>query len=110
MWTVSPNNNVCVTEATGMNMDGCDMPNDNIFALFWAIGDVVGPHGGKMKNRDFVVMDILEIKTIVFICLPVTEGCDSFPKRLDLALALNKTNEGVKNNELPSIMINRGTL
>ena len=49
-----------------------------------------------MKNRDFVVMDILEIKTIVFICLPVTEGCDSFPKRLDLALASNKTNEGIK--------------
>ena len=41
-------------------------------------------------------MVFLEIKITVFTCLPGTEGCDSFPKRLDLALALNKTNEGVK--------------
>ena len=33
-----------------MDTNGCDMPNDSNFALFWAIGDVVGPHGGKMKN------------------------------------------------------------
>ena len=41
-------------------------------------------------------MAILEIKITVFTYLPGTEGCDSFPERLDLALAPNKTNEGVK--------------
>ena len=68
-----------------------------IMHFFWTVGGVVGPHGGKMKNWDFVVMDILEIKIIIFICLLVTEGgCDSFPKHLDLALAPNTINEGVK--------------
>ena len=64
--------------------------------LFLAIGGVVGPHGGKIKIWYFVLMDILEIKIIIFICLPVTEGCDSFLKHLDLALARNKSNEGVE--------------
>ena len=41
-------------------------------------------------------MVILEIKTTVFTCLLSDEGCDSFPKHLDLALAPNKTHEGVK--------------
>ena len=35
-------------------------------------------------------------KITVFACLLSSEGCDSFPKHLDLALAPNKTNEGVK--------------
>ena len=43
-----------------------------------------------------VVMVLLEIKIAVFTCLLSSEGCDSFSKHLDLALALNKTNEGVK--------------
>ena len=41
-------------------------------------------------------MVILEIKITVFACLLSSEGCDSFPKHLDLALVPNKTNEGVK--------------
>ena len=41
-------------------------------------------------------MAILEIKITIFTCLPGTKGCDSFPECLDLALAPNKTNEGVK--------------
>ena len=41
-------------------------------------------------------MVILEIKITVFACLLSHEGCDSFLKHLDLALAPNKTNEGVK--------------
>ena len=41
-------------------------------------------------------MVILEIKINVFAFLLSSEGCDSFPKHLDLALAPNKTNEGVK--------------
>ena len=40
-------------------------------------------------------MVFLEIKITVFTCLPGTEECDSFPERLDLALAPNKTNEAV---------------
>ena len=72
------------------------MPNDSNFALFWAVGDVVCPHGGKMKNADFVIMLFLEIKITVFACLLSDEGCDSCPKHLDLALAPNKTNQGVK--------------
>ena len=41
-------------------------------------------------------MVIFGIKITVFTCLPGTEGCDSFPKCLDVALAPNKTNGGVK--------------
>ena len=41
-------------------------------------------------------MVILEINITVFACVLSIEGCDSFPKHLDLALAPNKTNEGVK--------------
>ena len=41
-------------------------------------------------------MAILELKITVFTYLPGTEECDSFPERIDLALAPNKTNEGVK--------------
>ena len=41
-------------------------------------------------------MVILEIKFTVFSCLLSNEGCDRFPKHLDLALTPNKTNEGVK--------------
>ena len=41
-------------------------------------------------------MVILEIKITVFACLLSDEGCDSFPKYLDLVLAPNKMNEGVK--------------
>ena len=52
--------------------------------------------GEKRRIGDFVVVVILEIKTTVFTCLLSSEGCDSFPKHLDLALAPNKTNEGVK--------------
>ena len=43
-----------------------------------------------------VVVVILKIKITVFTCLLSSEGCDSFPEHLDLALAPNKTNEGVK--------------
>ena len=34
MCTVGPNDNLWLTEATGMDMNGCDMPNDSNFALF----------------------------------------------------------------------------
>ena len=41
-------------------------------------------------------MVILEIKITVFACLLSNELCDSFVKHLNLELAPNKTNEGVK--------------
>ena len=41
-------------------------------------------------------MAMLEKKITVCACLLSSEGCDSFPKHLDLALAPNKTNEGVE--------------
>ena len=53
MCTAGPNDNLWLTEATGMDTNGCDMTNNSTFALFWAAGDVVGPHGGKMKNWRF---------------------------------------------------------
>ena len=57
-----------------------------------------------MKNWDFVIKVILEIKITGFTYLLSDEGCNSFPKHLDLALAPKKTNEG---NETPGNMINR---
>ena len=95
----NPNDSFWTTEvtATGMDTNGCDMPNDSKFALFWALGGVVGPHGGNMKNRRFVVVVILEIKINGFTCLLSSEGCDSFPKHLlDMVRAPNTTNEGIK--------------
>jgi len=43
-----------------------------------------------------MVMVIFEIKITVFTCLLNSDGCDSFPKHLDLAPATNKTNKGVE--------------
>ena len=67
-----------------------------ILLFFWAVGDVICPHGGKMKKLRCCNYGILEIKITVVACLLSNEGCDSFPKHLDLALAPSKTNEGVK--------------
>ena len=53
MCTAGLNDNLWFTEATGMDTNGCDIPNDSNFALFWTMGSVVGPHGGKMKNMRF---------------------------------------------------------
>ena len=47
------------------------------------------------KNH-FKKEHFLEIKITVFTCLLRDEGCNSFSKHLDLALAPNETNEGVK--------------
>ena len=57
-----------------------------ILLLFWAIGVIEGPHESKMKIGHVVVMNLLEIKKSVFACLLREEGCDSFPKHLNLAL------------------------
>ena len=35
MCTAGPNDNLWLPEATGMDTNGCDMPNDSIFSLFW---------------------------------------------------------------------------
>ena len=50
MCITGPNDNVWWTEATEIDTNGCDMPNDSNFAFFLTMGGVVDPHGGKMKN------------------------------------------------------------
>ena len=58
----------------------------------------MGPHGSKMKNQRFcsTVIVILEINSLFSPpWLAGTQGCDSFPRHLDLALASKKTNEGL---------------
>ena len=50
-------NKLWLKEATRMDTNGCYMPNDSNFALFWTNGGVVGPHGGKMKNWRFCSCD-----------------------------------------------------
>ena len=47
-------------------------------------------------SDELKLVAILEEKITVCACLLSSEGCNSFPKHLDLALAPNKTNKGVK--------------
>ena len=72
------------------------MQNDTNFALFEQRGGLWVRMGAKSRIGGFIVMVILEIKTTVFTCMLSGEGCDSFPKHPDLALASKKTNGGVK--------------
>ena len=51
MCTADPNGNLWLKEVTGIDRNGCDMPNDSNFALFW--WGAVGPHRGKIKNWRF---------------------------------------------------------
>ena len=44
------NDNLWLTEATGMDTNCCHMLHDSNFALFWAMGGVVDTHWGKRKN------------------------------------------------------------
>ena len=96
MRTVGPNNHLLLTEATSLDTNGCGMPNNSNFALFLDNGGCCGSACGKMKNWRFYSYGNFGDKNTVFTCLLSSEGCDSFPKHLDLALASNKTNEGVK--------------
>ena len=34
MYTADPNDNLCLTKATRMDTNGCDMPNDSNISLF----------------------------------------------------------------------------
>ena len=42
-----PNNNFWLTEATGMDANGCDMPSDGNFALFVDNGGCCGSAWGQ---------------------------------------------------------------
>ena len=66
-----------------MNVSGCNMLNDINFAFVSTMGGIVGPHGDEIKNGDFLAVSIA-------LCLLRSEGCDSFPMHLDLALTSNK--------------------
>ena len=96
MCTAGPNENLWLTKATRMDTNGCDMPNDSNCAFFGQRGVLWVRMGPNWKITDFVVMAILEIKITVFTYLLSDEGFNSFPDHLNLALAPNKTNEGVK--------------
>ena len=50
MCTAGPNDNLWLTEATGMDSNGCDMPNDNNVALFWGNSGCCMSAWSKMKN------------------------------------------------------------
>ena len=50
MCTAGPNDNLWLTKISKMDTNSCDIPNDSIFALFWAIGVVEGPRGGKIEK------------------------------------------------------------
>ena len=54
----------------------------------------------------------MEIKITLFAFLLCGEGCDSFPKHLDLALAPNKTKQikGLRSNGTFGNVINCGAL
>ena len=82
MCTAEPIDNLWLPEATGMDKNGCCMPNGSIFSHFWAIEDlvVVGPHGGNEELEICIlVMIILEIKITVFASLLSNEGGEAFP-------------------------------
>ena len=79
-----------------MNIIGYGVQNNTNFALFLTPGVSWVLMGAKSRIGGFIVMVILEIKTTVFTCMLSSEGCGGFPKHLDLALASNKTNGGVK--------------
>ena len=79
-----------------MDTNGSDVLNGDNFAPFLGNGGVVGPHWGKMTNWIFGSYGNFGDKITVFTCLLSSEGCDSFLKHLNLALAPNKTNKGVK--------------
>ena len=95
MCIAGPNNNLWLTEVIGVDINGHSMPNDSNFALFLQLGVLWVRMGANWRFGDFVVMVILEMKITAFTYLlsSDSEGYDSFPKHLDLALAPNKTNE-----------------
>ena len=96
MFTAGPNNNLLLTEATEMDTHGCEMLNDSTFARFYnggCRGSAWGP------NEEFEILQLWyfwRYKITAVTCLLGSEGCDSFPKHIGLALVPNKTNEGVK--------------
>ena len=92
MCIAGPNDNLWLTKFTGMDTNGCDMPNESNFAFFGEWGVFLVRMGAKWRIWDVVVIVILEIKTTVFTRLLNSEGCNSFPKHLNLAQARNKTN------------------
>ena len=96
MCIAGPNDNLWLTKANEMDKSGCDMPNGSNFALFWTVEGAVGPHGSDIKNWRFCSYGNFEDKNHRFTCLLGTQGCDSFPKHIDLTLVSNKTNGGVK--------------
>ena len=56
MCTVGPNDNLWLTEATGMDTNGCDMPNDSNFALVLDNRGCCGSAWGQ--NEEFEILQL----------------------------------------------------
>ena len=56
MCTAGPNDNLWLTKVTGMDINYCEMPNGSNYALFGAVGGVLGLNWGKTKNWRYVVV------------------------------------------------------
>ena len=71
MFSAVSNNNVWLTESSGMNTNICDMLYDSNFALYLDNGGCCGSAWGHNEEwgGDFVVVVILEITFTVFTCL-----------------------------------------
>ena len=50
MCTAGQNKNLWLTEAIGIDTNGCDVPNGSNYFFLGAIMGVVGPQRGMMKN------------------------------------------------------------
>ena len=101
MRTVGPKNKLLSTEVTGMDTNGYVIQNATKFAMRMGNGGYCGSAWGQDQEMEVLqlCMVTLEIKITVFTCMLSSEGCDSFPKHLDLALVLNKTNGGVEKQQ-----------
>ena len=95
MCTVRPNNHFWSMAVTGMDANGYNMMNDDIFSLFWHYG---GYCGSTWEQHEEIGLretpNVWREKNTVYACLLISEEGDSFRRLLDLALAPNRTTEG----------------
>ena len=54
MFTTGPNDSLWLTEATGMDTNGCNMLNDSNFALFWTVGGGCGSAWGQNEELEIL--------------------------------------------------------
>ena len=54
MCTVGPNDNLWLTEATGIDANGCDMLNAGNFSHIWTIGGCCGSTCGQNEELEIL--------------------------------------------------------